>query len=106
MLLALTDLMEQGPQPTLLRRIPENISLESIRATWEVGLNLYRTELPVRQEAKVACWYGEREGNMKKAIEKLRKCYPRLTVRCFAGHGDIMNHPEQLASELVCFMGQ
>ena len=90
----------------MLSRIPDNISLESIRATWDVGLNLYRTELPVQQEAKVACWYGEKEGHMKKAIEKLKKVYPRLTVRCFKGygHGDIINHPEQLADELIRFM--
>lgn len=91
---------------TMMNRIPENISLESIRATWEVGLNLYRTELPVQPEAKVACWYGEKEGHMKKAIEKLEKVYPRLTVQCFEGygHGDIINHPEQLANELIHFL--
>lgn len=91
---------------TMLNKVPDNISLESIRATWEVGLNLYRTELPVQPEAKVACWYGEKEGHMKKAIEKLEKVYPRLTVRCFEGygHGDIMNHPEQLTNELIHFL--
>lgn len=36
---------EQGMN-TMLRRIPDNISLESVRATWEVGLYLYRTPLP------------------------------------------------------------
>lgn len=42
---------------------------------------------------------------MKKAIQKLRAMYPRLTVRCFAGfvHGDILNHPELLAAELKRF---
>ena len=29
---------------SMLSRIQDNISLESIRATWNVGLNLYRTE--------------------------------------------------------------
>ncbi|MCM1027670.1 MAG: hypothetical protein NC432_14660 [Roseburia sp.] len=45
---------------------------------------------------------------MKKAIEKLKTAYPRLTVRCFQGygHGDIMNHPKQLADEMVRFMNQ
>ena len=97
---------EQGMQ-TMMNRIPDNISLESIRATWEVGLYLYRTDYPVQPEASVACWYGEKEGHMKKALQKLRAVYPRLTVRCFKGfgHGDIINHPEQLASELIQFMG-
>lgn len=73
-----------------------------------LGLNLYRTKLPVREDVKAACWYGEKEGHMKKAIEKLRRFYPRLTIRRFEGygHGDIMNHPEQLTSELIHFWGQ
>ena len=54
----------------------------------------------------MACWYGEKEGHMKKAIEKLQKTYPNLTVQCFAGygHGDIMNHPNRLVQELVRFL--
>lgn len=98
---------EQGMK-TMLSLIPDNISPESIRAAWETGLNLYRMRLPARENAKVACWHDEKEGHMKKAIEKLRGVYPRLTVRCFAGygHGDIMNHPERLVRELACFMNQ
>ena len=96
---------EAGMQ-TMLRRIPAHISLESVRATWEVGLTLYRTDFPVQPEAQVACWYGAREGHMKKAIRKLRQAYPKLTVRCFPGfgHGDIINHPALLASELTAFL--
>ena len=55
---------EQGMQ-TMLRRIPDHISLESVRATWEAGLYLYRTDFLVQPDAKVACWYGEKEGHMK-----------------------------------------
>lgn len=90
----------------MMSRIPNNISLDSIRASWDVGLNLYRVNLPVQKEARVACWYGEKEGHMKKAIEKLQKVYPRLTVKCFQGygHGDIINHPEQLTVELIRFL--
>lgn len=96
---------EQGMQ-TMMSRIPDNISLESVRATWAAGLYLYRTDFPVQPEAKVACWYGEKEGHMKKAIQRLRRAYPKLTVRCFRGfgHGDIINHPDLLASELIDFM--
>ena len=72
---------EQGMQ-TMLSRILDHISLESVRATWEAGLYLYRTDFPVQLDAKVACWYGEKEGHMKKAIQKLRKVYPKLTVPC------------------------
>ena len=96
---------EQGMK-TMLSRIPDNISLESVRATWAVGLYLYRTPLPVQPDAAVACWYGEKEGHMKKAIRKLRAVYPGLTVRCFRGfgHGDILNHPALLVSELERFL--
>ncbi len=95
---------EEGMQ-TMMSRIPDNVSLESVRATWKVGLYLYRKEFPVQPDAEVACWYGEREGHMKKAIEKLRHTYPKLTVRCFPGfgHGDIINHPELLRDELKRF---
>ena len=92
---------EQGMQ-TMFSRIPDHISLESIRATWEVGLYLYRRPFRTQPDAEVSCWYGQREGHMKKAIEKLKQAYPKLTVRCFAGfgHGDIINHPELLVKEL------
>ncbi len=96
---------EKGMQ-TMMSRIPDNISLESVRATWEVGLYLYRIALPVQPEARVACWYGEKEGHMEKAIRHLRKTYPRLAVKSFPGfgHGDIINHPELLADELARFL--
>lgn len=96
---------EQGMQ-TMMNRIPDNVSLESVRATWEAGLYLYRTDFTVQPDAKVACWYGEKEGHMKKAIQKLKAAYPKLTVRCFTGfgHGDIINHPDMLAKELAQFM--
>lgn len=97
---------EQGMQ-TMLSRIPDHISLESVRATWAAGLYLYRTDFPVQPDANVACWYGEKEGHMKKAIQKLRQAYPKLTVHSFPGfgHGDIINHPELLAKELTAFLG-
>lgn len=41
----------------------------------------------------------------KEAIRKLQAVYPQLTVHCFPGfgHGDIINHPELLVSELERF---
>ena len=70
-----------------------------------VGLYLYRMPPPVQPDAQVACWYGEKEGHMKKAIQKLQAVYPRLAVRCFPGfgQGDIINHPALLVSELERF---
>lgn len=93
---------------TMMSRTPDNISLESVRATWEAGLYLYRTDYRVQPDAAVACWYGEKEGHMKKAIQKLKAVFPKLTVRCFTGygHGDIINHPQQLANEIISFMAE
>lgn len=92
---------EAGMQ-TMLRRIPDHVSLESVYATWKVGLYLYRWMPEPQLDAGVTCWYGQREGHMKKAIEKLRMVYPKLTVRCFPdfGHGDILNHPQLLVQSL------
>ncbi len=97
---------EEGMK-TMLSRVPDHISLASVRATWEVGLTLYRTDFPVQPEAQVACWYGEKEGHMEKAIQKLRQAYPKLTARRFPGfgHGDIINHPALLAQGITEFLG-
>ena len=67
---------------------------------------LYRTDFLVQPDAKVACWYGEKEGHMKKAIQRLRTAYPSLIVRCFPGfgHGEIINHPALLVSEMEHFL--
>lgn len=92
---------EAGMQ-IMLRRIPDHVSLKSVYATWKVGLYLYRIMPEIQPDAEVACWYGQREGHMKKAIEKQRVVYPKLTVRCFPnfGHGDIINHPQLLVQSL------
>lgn len=92
---------EAGVQ-TMLNRIPDDVSLESVNATWRVGLYLYRMAPESQPDAEVACWYGQREGHMRKAVKRLRMVYPKLTVRCFPdfGHGDILNHPQLLVQEL------
>ena len=95
---------EQGMQ-TMLCRIPDHISLESVRATWEAGLYLYRTDF----------WYSpmqrspagtEKRRTHEKAIQRLRTAYPSLIVRCFPGfgHGEIINHPVLLVSEMEHFL--
>lgn len=75
---------EQGMQ-TMLSRILDHISLESVRATWEAGLYLYRTDFPVQLDAKVACWYGEKRGPYEEshpeAAEGLSKADGALFLR-------------------------
>ena len=104
---ALNGLILKIMPPKQYRTARDHISLASVRATWEVGLTLYRTDFPVQPEAQVACWYGEKEGHMEKAIQKLRQAYPKLTVRRFPGfgHGDIINHPALLAQGITEFLG-
>lgn len=68
---------------TMLRRIPDHISLESIRATWAVGLYLYRMPLPVQPDAQIACWYGEKEGYMKKRYRSCGQYIPSCLSDAF-----------------------
>lgn len=68
----------------MLSRILDHISLESVRATWEAGLYLYRTDFLYSLMRKLHAGTEKKEGHMKKAIQKLRKVYPKLTVRCFS----------------------
>jgi pimeloyl-ACP methyl ester carboxylesterase len=88
--------------------IPANITLESVVETWKVGLNMYRIvdKMEVQKDANVACWYGEKEMNMKRAIKKLSRVYPKLQVNCFKGygHGEIIDNPERLSNELIKFL--
>ena len=44
-----------------------------------------------------------KNGGIAWIIQKLRKVYPKLTVRCFSdfGHGDIINHPELFVEEMI-----
>ncbi len=53
-----------------------------------------------------ACWYGEKEKNMKKAIIGLKKVFPLIEVKEFKGygHGEILQHPELLRTEIDLFV--
>lgn len=55
---------------------------------------------------KVACWYGAREGNMKTAVIGLKKVFPKMEVNVFDGygHGEILQHPDQLRNEIDRFV--
>ena len=53
-----------------------------------------------------ACWYGAKEGNMKTAVAALKRIFPGIEVKAFAGygHGEILRHPEQLRAEIDRFV--
>lgn len=87
---------------------PENISLETLQNCAKEALQLYRDidAYAPDPNAKVAVWYGAKEPNMKKAVQKLRRAFPALKVRSFEGfgHGEIIAHPELMAEEIRKFI--
>ena len=87
---------------------PDNISLETLKNAVNESLALYKVidGFTPWQDAKVSVWYGENEPNMKKAIEKLKRAFPSAETHAFAGygHGEIMSHPDEMASCIIEFM--
>jgi len=59
-----------------------------------------------RSNIKAACWYGAKEGNMRKAIKELKRVFPEIEIRAFEGygHGEILQHPKQLCDEIDRFV--
>ena len=88
--------------------VPEHISLETLQNCAKEGLQLYRDidAYAPDPKAKAAVWYGAKEPNMKKAVQKLKRAFPALEVRPFEsfGHGEIIAHPELMAEEIRRFI--
>lgn len=61
-----------------------------------------------RPDAKVAIWYGSREPNMKKAVQKIKRAFPNAEEHPFEGygHGDIIGFPDVMAEQIERFMSQ
>ena len=87
---------------------PENISLQTLQNCAKEGLQLYREidAYAPDPNAKAAVWYGAKEPNMKKAVQKLKRAFPGLEVHPFEGlgHGEIIAHPELMAEEIRKFI--
>ena len=85
-----------------------DVSAETLKATFSEGIDLYnhverwepRTDIPI------ACWYGEKEANMKKAVKIMKKAFPNVEVHPFAGfgHGELVYHEKLFIRELESFM--
>ena len=93
---------------SMLAKIPDNISYETLNNCMEEALRMYG-ELEKRTpdlEAKVSIWHGAKEPNMKKAIIAIRKIYPNAEDHPFEGigHGEILAYPEWMADEILKFM--
>lgn len=93
---------------SMLEKIPDNISFETLNNCTKEGLRMYgelitRTPDP---NAKVSIWHGAKEPNMKKAVIAIRKIYPNAEDQPFEGigHGEILAYPEKMVSEILKFM--
>ena len=86
----------------------KDISLETLKNCMNEALELYEKidGYEADPAAKVSIWYGEKEPNMKKAIEKLKRAYPNAQTHPFKGfgHGEIMAHPVLMADEIRHFL--
>ena len=89
--------------------IPPHISLETLQNCAREGLRLYEEIDRYEPDgaAKVAVWYGAKEPNMKKAVQKLKRAFPNAEFHPFPGfgHGEIIAHPDRMAAEIRHFMG-
>lgn len=54
----------------------------------------------------MACWYGENESNMKKAVNTIKKAFPNVEVHPFEGmgHGELVGQEELFIKEMEAFM--
>ena len=88
---------------------PKNITLQTLQNCAKEALQLYRAidGYTPDPNARIAVWYGAKEPNMKKAVQKLKRAFPTLDVHSFEGfgHGEIIAHPELMAEEIGKFIG-
>ncbi|MBQ8826866.1 MAG: alpha/beta hydrolase [Oscillospiraceae bacterium] len=93
----------------MLKQACQKLTLETTRATFWEGVRFYPeyvSKWEPNDKIPVACWYGEKEMNMKKAIKHLKRAFPKLDVHPFKnmGHGENMRHPELVVRDLKAFM--
>lgn len=94
----------------LVKQLCQDPSLATTEATFQVGVDFYPKHVRTwgsNENARVACWYGEKEENMKKAVAELKRAFPKLETHVFAGmgHGENVEHVDLVISELKAFMG-
>ncbi|MCM1468552.1 MAG: alpha/beta hydrolase [Alistipes sp.] len=98
---------DDGNMLKMFEAMPDNITLKTLQNCMEEALCLYETINSFEPDpaAKVSIWYGAKEPNMKKALEKLRRAFPDLEDHPFEGmgHGDIIGYPEHMAEEIKKF---
>lgn len=107
-LLIKMGLTNETLQP-MLNQMCQNLTLETTKATFWEAIKMYpeyMSKWEPNSNVRIACWYGEKEMNMKKAIKNLKRAFPNIEIHPFKGfgHGEIMAHTELLVSELKAFI--
>lgn len=99
---------EENELKFLLGQLCLNASEETIKSTFWEGIVLYKSVEQWQPNTKIpmACWYGTKEQNMKKAVNNLIRAFPNIEVKAFdnIGHGGIINSEELLIKELKAFI--
>lgn len=93
----------------MLKQACQNLTLETTKATFWEAVKMYPEYMSTwepNHHIRIACWYGEKEMNMKKAIKNLKRAFPNIEIHPFKGfgHGEIMAHESLLVEELKKFM--
>ncbi len=88
--------------------LAKDFSYETVRNTFYEGMVFYRyvAQIEPQTHIKTACWYGEHEQNMKKAIKALQRAYPNIDTHPFKGlgHGSIVDDPQRFVTEIKQFL--
>ncbi len=84
------------------------VTKETMYATFSEGIDFYINVSKWEANTKIpfACWYGEKESNMKKAIKELKRAFPKIEIHSFKGlgHGEIVNNEELLIKDMEDFL--
>ena len=93
----------------MLGQMCQQFSRETVEATYRAGAGFYREQLSKWEPndcLRIACWHGEKEANMQRAVAALRRAFPKLQVHVFEGmgHGENVDHPEMNVAMLKAFL--
>lgn len=93
----------------MLKQACQDLTLETTKATFWEAVRFYPEYMSTwkpNANICIACWYGEKEMNMKKAVKNLQRAFPNIEVHPFKGlgHGEIMTHEKLLVREIKAFL--
>lgn len=93
----------------MLKQACQDLTLETTKATFWEAVKLYpeyMSKWEPNPNIRIACWYGKKEMNMKKAIKNLKRAFPNIEIHPFEnfGHGEIMAHTDVLVKELKAYI--